>query len=214
MVHVTVSCPKCKKPVYSSTGRSYFYGSPIRTCPYCNHSFTHFQFHEIAVEGIQKSDQKRITAGGTIQLIAAIALLSIPIFFVYHTFFVGSKPGSIGLSLLVILGTCIPAVIVGMSPMAGLLGYKKRMEELRKETILSEKRLSNPDYARQLVKLGYNVPVKYLSISAEDKNTTEQPVHSDIQDKFAEINKYKELLDNGILTKEEFETKKKQILDL
>ncbi len=34
------------------------------------------------------------------------------------------------------------------------------------------------------------------------------------QDKFAEVMKYKELLDEGIITEEEFERKKKELLDL
>lgn len=217
MVHVTISCPNCKKAVYSSTGRSYFYGSPIRTCPYCNHRFTHFQFHEIAIEGIRKSDKARITFGETIQLIIATAFLALPIYFFYNIFMVGSKPDSIdgiGFALLLILGTCLPSVILGMSPIAGLVGYKKRIEKLRQETIQSEKRLSNPEYARQLVKLGYSVPVKYLDISEGEENTTQQQIKPTNHDRFDEIKKYKDLLDNGIITKEEFNKKKNQILDL
>ena len=39
-----------------------------------------------------------------------------------------------------------------------------------------------------------------------------EPVHNDKNDKFEEIKKYKELLDSGIITQEEFEQKKKELL--
>ena len=47
-------------------------------------------------------------------------------------------------------------------------------------------------------------------VPTEEKKPDEQ----DKSDSFAEIRKYKELLDDGIITQEEFDVKKKQLFDL
>ena len=45
-------------------------------------------------------------------------------------------------------------------------------------------------------------------------NNIQQPQEESKKDSITEIKKYKELLDTGIITEEEFEKKKKQLLDL
>ena len=45
-------------------------------------------------------------------------------------------------------------------------------------------------------------------------NTIQQSEKDESKDPVMEIKKYKELLDSGIITQEEFDTKKKQLLDL
>ena len=45
-------------------------------------------------------------------------------------------------------------------------------------------------------------------------NNIQQSQHEDKKDPVAEIKKYKELLDSGVITQEEFDKKKKQLLDL
>ena len=49
--------------------------------------------------------------------------------------------------------------------------------------------------------------------TAEAKASDEQQIKRD-DDAFTEIRKYKELLDDGIITYEEYEAKKQQLLDL
>ena len=53
------------------------------------------------------------------------------------------------------------------------------------------------------------------SISAEnEKNQTNNSNIQNTNDPITEVKRYKELLDNGIITQEEFDKKKKELLNL
>lgn len=53
-----------------------------------------------------------------------------------------------------------------------------------------------------------------LALGNQMVNNIQQSQHEDKKDPVAEIKKYKELLDSGVITQEEFDKKKKQLLDL
>ena len=53
-----------------------------------------------------------------------------------------------------------------------------------------------------------------VTINQEKKKTQKQTVKQSKTDVFEEVRKFKQLMDEGIITQEEFETKKKELLDL
>jgi len=61
--------------------------------------------------------------------------------------------------------------------------------------------------------------IAVIKMIRNDKTTSDAPPTSNTQeiqknDSFEKLKKYKELLDSGIITQEEFDTKKKEILGL
>ena len=55
--------------------------------------------------------------------------------------------------------------------------------------------------------------IQYRKAQRTERNKTAKNKKTDNVDKFEEIRKYKELLDEGIITLEEFDAKKKELLD-
>ena len=162
MQQITKKCPYCGR-VYEqracgSFGRKpqpedvWVYGSPMKLCESCKRIFIDKDVKELAITELRKSDTAKITAN-TKMLLPMGALVAV---------------------LLYVLGQptfAIVAVAVAVVYLAMDLGmYPMRMGKLRKEREASEKRLSDPDYARALKKAGIDVPEKYLKRESNGKD--------------------------------------------
>ena len=163
MQHLTQKCPDCGRIYeprsYGSVGRkkpapedAWVYGSPMKLCGNCKRIFIDMDVKELAITELRKSDTAKITAN-TKMLLPMGALVAV---------------------LLYVLGQptfAIVAVAVAVVYLAMDLGmYPMRMGKLRKEREASEKRLSDPDYARALKKAGIDVPEKYLKSESNGKD--------------------------------------------
>ncbi len=203
MIHITKYCPNCHKAVSGMGGRNdYLYGSPIRTCPNCFHKYVDKQYHEIAIDGVLKGHTKRITFIGAIALIVSFGILVLGLYCIYT-----------GATFEEVWPTFLAPIIISILPIMKISSYKKDMEFIKDETRRSEERIKNPAYIKLLQELGYSIPSEYLNTPAIQPNNNpfiEKPNNEIIE----EIKKYKELLDNDILTKEESDAKKKQLLGL
>ena len=162
MQQITKKCPYCGR-VYEqracgSFGRKpqpedvWVYGSPMRLCESCKRIFIDKDVKELAITELRKSDTAKITAN-TKMLLPMGALVAV---------------------LLYVLGQptfAIVAVAVAVVYLAMDLGmYPMRMKKLRREREASEKRLSDPDYARALKKAGIDVPERYLKNESKGKD--------------------------------------------
>ena len=163
MQHLTKKCPYCgriyEQRSYSSVGRkkpapedAWVYGSPMKLCGNCKRIFIDMDVKELAITELRKSDTAKITAS-TRTLLPMGALVAL---------------------LLYVLGQptfAIVAVAVAVVYLAMDLGmYPMRMKKLRREREASEKRLSDPDYARALKKAGIDVPERYLKNESKGKD--------------------------------------------
>ena len=68
--YVTSKCPHCGTTIRAHRFQSeHDYGSPLRTCFYCNKSYVDKYYIEIAVDGLKWIDQTRISPGNIIFMI-------------------------------------------------------------------------------------------------------------------------------------------------
>ena len=163
MQHLTKKCPYCgriyEQRSYGSVGRkkpapedAWVYGSPMKLCGNCKRIFIDMDVKELAITELRKSDTAKITAN-TKMLLPMGALVAV---------------------LLYVLGQptfAIVAVAVAVVYLAMDLGmYPMRMKKLRREREASEKRLSDPDYARALKKAGIDVLERYLKNESKGKD--------------------------------------------
>ena len=148
------NCPFCKKVVeqraYASWGRKpseedkWLFGTPLKLCPHCGKLYVDKDIQELAITGPRKQD----------------------------TAFVG--PASLRIALMgVVLGAllligrltvfaCIAFGVALATLVADAALYPTRQKKLAAERVASEKRLSDPDYARALKNAGYDIPDRYL----------------------------------------------------
>ena len=148
------NCPFCKKVVeqraYASWGRKpseedkWLFGTPLKLCPHCGKLYIDKDMQELAITGPRKQD----------------------------TVFVG--PASLRIALMgVVLGAllmigrltvfaCIAFGVALATLVADAALYPTRQKKLAAERVASEKRLSDPDYARALKNAGYDIPDRYL----------------------------------------------------
>lgn len=154
MQHLTKKCPYCgriyEQRSYGSVGRkpapedAWVYGSPMKLCGNCKRIFIDKDVKELAITELRKSDTAKITAN-TKMLLPMGALVAVLLYL-------------LGQPTFAIVAAAVAVVYLAMD-----LGmYPMRMGKLKKERAASEKRLSDPDYARALKKAGIDVPERYL----------------------------------------------------
>lgn len=167
MAVVRKYCPNCHKLIVGpvSNVHDYNYGSPIKVCPNCFHTYADEQYHEIAIDGIREEDAQLLNPIQALQLIGCLGLVALAAVF----FFSASSLDELKEMVKGILSCLFFAFIFGISPVCAITGYKERKEYFKEETERSEKRLQNIEYAKKLKALGYDVPVKYLT-RAEKEN--------------------------------------------
>lgn len=151
---ITKTCPFCRK-VYEQ--RSFYcrgktvteeerwlFGSPMRMCPHCKKMFCDKDVRELAITGMRKQDKAFITPGSLKVSAMGIILGGLMLLAKLTTF------GYIAMGVGLLWGV------------ADLCLYPTRMKKMEKERQASEKRLSDPAYARMLKNAGYEVPQRYL----------------------------------------------------
>lgn len=153
---IEMHCPSCNKLVGTYAVGEYRYGSPLKVCPKCKTEYINPVFHEIEIDGIAPDafDMKKLLLAMLLGVVFFIVSAGIHYFEVttkdyYHTVYI----------FMMLISTVVFFFAIGNIIMIKT-GFKaKRNERMRQE---SAKRLSDPDYARKLAELGYNVPEKYL----------------------------------------------------
>ena len=162
MQHLTKKCPYCgriyEQRSYGSVGRrpapedAWVYGSPMKLCGNCKRIFIDMDVKELAITELRKSDTAKITAS-TRTLLPMGALVALLLYV-------------LGQPTFAIVAAAVAVVYLAMD-----LGmYPMRMGKLKKERAASEKRLSDPDYARALKKAGIDVPERYLKNESKGKD--------------------------------------------
>lgn len=151
---ITKTCPFCKKVYeqrsFNARGKEVteeerrVYGTPMKICPHCKRLFIDKDVQELAICGTCKRDKQLINPGTRTLALMGIILGAL-LFFGGATVFGYVAAG---------VGVLCAAVDVGL--------YPSRMKRLERERQASEKRLSDPDYARALKRAGYPVPDRYL----------------------------------------------------
>ena len=152
MVHVRKYCPNCKYMYKRAVGtNNVLYGSPIQTCPVCHHQFIDTDYQEIAIVGVQNGDDKRITFTSALVFIIGGILIA----------------ESIGV-LVQGDGRAVWTLIIGLAlvalPLVKFFTHNQTLVELKEEKRASEKRLSNPEYIKQLMMIKYPVPKRYADL--------------------------------------------------
>lgn len=151
---ITKACPFCNKIYeqrsFNARGKEIteeerrVYGTPLKICPNCKRLFIDKDVQELAISGSCKRDRQLINPGTrTLTLMGLIlgALLYLG----------DAKPFA-----------CVAAGVGVLCAVVDVALYPSRMKRLERERQASEKRLSDPDYARALKKAGYTIPDKYL----------------------------------------------------
>ena len=159
---ITKKCPYCEK-IYEQRACGGFgrrsapediwvYGSPMKLCPNCKRIFIDKDVKELAITGLRKSDRAKITAS-TRTLLPMGAILAVLMY-------------AMGQTTFALIAAGIAALYLAMD----LALYPVRMGKLKKERAASEKRLSDPDYARALKRAGIDVPERYLKDESKGKD--------------------------------------------
>lgn len=144
--HIT-KCPHCHV-IISSSANNTKYGSPFRRCPYCLQPYVDKSYEEVALTG--ESSKLWI-------LLMLTGVLTIVFMLVTHIYN--------GYLLVLAIGS----LFLGFPLMFAYWSAPENQPDYLKELAASERRLSDPTYARKLQELGYNVPEKYLKSSNKNK---------------------------------------------
>ena len=148
------NCPFCGKVVeqraYASWGRQdseqdkWLFGTPMRLCPHCGKLFIDRDRQELAITGPRKQDMAVIGPASLRLALMGVVLGALLL--------VGKLNALAYIAFGVALAT-LPA---------DAAQYPTRQKKLKTERAASEKRLSDPDYARALKNAGYGIPEHYL----------------------------------------------------
>ena len=148
------NCPFCKKVVeqraYASWGRKpseedkWLFGTPLKLCPHCGKLYIDKDMQELAITGPRKQDT--VFVG---QASLRIALMGVAL-------------GALLLIGRLTVFACIAFGVALATLVADAALYPTRQKKLAAERVASEKRLSDPDYARALKNAGYDIPDRYL----------------------------------------------------
>ncbi|MBR2797991.1 MAG: hypothetical protein IKF98_06615 [Clostridia bacterium] len=149
------NCPFCKKVVeqraYASWGRQpseqdkWLFGTPLRLCPHCGKLFIDKDIQELAITGPRRQDTAIVG-----QASLRLALMGVVL---------GALLLIGRLNVLAYIAFGVALVTVG----ADAALYPTRQKKLEAERLASEKRLSDPGYARALKNAGYDIPERYLT---------------------------------------------------
>lgn len=150
--YVTKKCPHCGYAYQiHQSGDQHFYGSPFRMCGRCHKGYIDADAIEIAVSGVRERDKMPFNFGN-------LVFVALGIFMLVE----GIKYEMLSLTLMGLFPLGLATYLIYDQ----IKNYQERLAWLEKETIASENRLKNIDYARRLADIGYKVPKKYLEISA------------------------------------------------
>lgn len=149
-------CSKCGAPIMVLAADEYRYGCPIRACAQCRQRYLDRGWHEIAVEGYRESDvSAKSNAKQMLGLgLATGGLVAANIFSIMVLHLI------VYMLIALAIGAGVGFLVALKDTLVCATGMKKAdLEQLKAE---SERRLCNPEYAKQLAELGYPVPERYL----------------------------------------------------
>lgn len=148
-------CPYCGAKVGYARTDAYLYGSPIRTCPKCKGQYLNPNFHEIEVEGCWEADTSLVESRKGVRdgLLLIVASIALNVLFYYL--------GRASWIYLLFVGM---GIVYFIMKLRSYLKVKRgtRQLELEEERCASRQRLQDPEYAKLLQELGYEVPEQYL----------------------------------------------------
>lgn len=153
-------CPNCGAKFGDNRTDVYRYGSPIRTCAKCKGQYLNKCYHEAAIDGFSDADTSLDSSKKNIRN----ALMMILIMAAVNVLFYVMERHTWIYLLFLALG--------GVYLLVSLKDYIQ-IKNGNRETVLqkameeSVQRLKDPDYARQLQELGYDVPEEYLPEETE-----------------------------------------------
>ena len=152
MTYTTKKCPHCKYPYQIRETSNYRYGSPIMTCPLCQQTFIDKDRHEIALE--EEYNESQFNVGACFLSAFFPCGLSFIIFFILTL--CSEEISGLGIAMCIFsLIAFIVIFVVGIKDLPNTIKiYKQEYEE-------SKKRLKNPAYIQELIKLGYDIPPQY-----------------------------------------------------
>ncbi len=156
MEYVTKKCPHCGHAyTVLHPGSDTSYDSPIVKCEKCGQYFVDKDRIELALTGKTAASVPYHSCNTYLQL----SVLTFGEIALIYLQFDGGL-GEYWWLLIVISVFYLGAWLLFISERTS---YPERVAEFEKERLRSEARLSNPEYAALLKKLGYDVPEKYLS---------------------------------------------------
>lgn len=159
-------CPYCNEYNPVTDNESLIgYGKVVRECSKCKRLYADDELKELAVNGIQKND-KRLIKGSRF----GDVVFGIVFFLLFLLFRIPSESEYIGIGVRKIPRGCAEFFIAPVFCILGVLfvasgiwlmisdirSYKKRRKLLDDELVLSEARMSNPEYVELLKKLRTN----------------------------------------------------------
>jgi len=151
----TEKCPHCGKDLGKYIN-AHLYGSPIQTCDHCKQQHLDPRYHEIAIDGIRPEDLSAKGNGKVFFIALALFVVSVAANVFYYINLSRIKPAAL-FAMLLFLAMLIFSVVDTIRIKTG--AKQKAME---KERLASIERLQNPEYARLLAEIGYNIPEEYL----------------------------------------------------
>lgn len=152
MVHVRKYCPHCHYMYAKAIGQNnVVYGSPIQTCPRCHYNFIDKDYHEIAIDGPLYGEDKRITFASVCVFVVGCLIIASAI-----DLLINKNSGGIWELI-------IGVVVIALS-LFKFFTHKQSLEVLEEERIASERRLSNPEYIKQLLEIKYPMPKRYSDL--------------------------------------------------
>ena len=156
MKYTTKWCPHCGKTITFMDSTKHQYGSPFRTCPKCRKGFVDKSFIELACTFEHAEDISRITGISIVGIITSVLLLVLA--------FVG---GINGIGSVFLIGGSIFLLLGIYSAYKDAKTYQHRVELFKTEMKESEARMSDPEYIRALLEIGYEVPTVYITATKE-----------------------------------------------
>lgn len=157
MKYTTKWCPHCGKTITFMDPTKHQYGSPFRTCPKCRKGFVDKSFIELACTFEHAEDIPRVTGLSIASIILGAIFLAVA--------FIRGINDSYGSVFLIGGLLFLPLSIY--SAYKDAKTYQHRVELFKTEMKESEARMSDPEYIRALLEIGYEVPTVYITATKE-----------------------------------------------
>lgn len=161
MKYVTWRCPHCGKKFDTTIGGERRWGCPIITCKKCGGRFLSPNIIEPALMVDNATKPSKVSFGDILCVILGG--------FMFYRGFVNYALGSMGLSIFLFVAGGLLFLLGVAAAIERIVKYSKLLQTWQDELKASRERLSDIEYIRTLIQLGYKIPSKYASWSADDK---------------------------------------------
>lgn len=153
MKYTTKWCPHCGKTITFMDSTKHRYGSPFRTCPKCSGIYVDKSYIELACTFEHAEDISRVTGLSIVGVITGL-------FFLILAFVLGLRSAYGGIFLIAGLVFMFLSIYLVHED---IKTYHQRVEKFKTEMKESEARMSDPEYIRALLEIGYEVPTVYIT---------------------------------------------------